>query len=178
MAKNIIADKMPLKLGCFFIVGLPLLALFMLAWGGHAYNRAKWDGVVDDLCKKNGGLVVYERPTIPKEEYDYYLKWGIPGKRNVIPSYGVPAYPGKYYRDFEPEKTIHSKGNPYEWGIRVTEGYDVIKNRDTGATIAKNTWYQRIGGTLIPPIVRGLDGYSCSYTASFEEPLSNLFIRE
>ena len=102
-------------------------------------SQVYWDHKVKELCEKDGGVTVYEKVELTREEYERN-----DGKNGGIrvPSEKSPLA-GKY--DFS-SKTINSDinaSNPHVWR---TEG--VIYRKSDGKELGKMVTYSRRGGDI------------------------------
>lgn len=60
-------------------IGLLLLVVLIgLWWGVPTYRKIKADALVDELCKKDGGITVHETVKLPVGRFDKYGNVNVP----------------------------------------------------------------------------------------------------
>ena len=116
-----------------------LLLPLILAGLGIAYceaNKAYWDHRVRELCKKDGGVTVFETIAISNEEFRL-----LPNVGGVVtlPSIGTENENHHYFE--KSKTTILHRSNPYVWRTDV-----VIVMRDSDRVMAKYATFHRRGG--------------------------------
>lgn len=120
------------------VIGLSLAAAWILVpfWevtGKQAY----YDAQVNRLCKKDGGIKVYETVKLPTERFDNYGNIGVRSKEYAKPT-------DEYY--FEAEDQYLRKGD----SILIKATTQVIRRSD-GKVLGESTRYGRGGGDLPGP---------------------------
>lgn len=123
----------------FGLIGL-LGLLFVLC----ELNKAYWDYRIREMCKRDGGLHLFESITI---SHDEFLAWG---GQDGVP--GVPIPLGNKTRIDIPifersEFTMIHQSQPHAW--RSTSEY--IRRSD-GKVLAKHISYSRRGGDFPSPM--------------------------
>jgi hypothetical protein len=118
--------------------------LFALLWLGASFwhgggRKVYYDTQVNRLCRKDGGVKVYETVKLPAEEYDQYAK------RNwILPDMTQEKSADKYY--YEVDYHHYRKGNP-----QMTRRQAKIIRRSDGKTLGESISYSRGGGDLPGP---------------------------
>ena len=121
--------------------------VFIAAWWGiPAYEKGRADSLVEELCKKDGGLKVYETVELPASRFKQY---GVvfPG-RGMLPALREEAKPGDEFffvldkKDVWPETGWH----PYVWRI----DQKLFRQAD-GKLLGEAISYSRRGGDPIGP---------------------------
>lgn len=119
-----------------------MVSLFVVLLHGGC-ERYALDRQMDELCKKDGGIKVYETVTLPAEMFD----------QNGDPFPGWRKRPaqerlGSDYR-LDEQTTYIKKGDPLKGqGELVRFDSKVIRNAD-GKVLGQQTSYGRSGGDLI-----------------------------
>jgi len=110
-----------------------ILLLVMTSFAFYEGRKTYWDAQVKEMCEKDGGVTVYERVKISKQDSRFLWEQGLP----------LPT-----------ENT--RKDSPYFWertetGIReanpkVVRAETLIKRRSDGKALGKSVRYWRSGG--------------------------------
>ncbi len=123
-------------------LGIALLAMGLLLAGCEKYAL---DRQMEELCKKDGGVRVYESVTLPPEMFD---QWGdpFPGWRGAEPEKRF----GPEYR-YLSKTTYLKRGSPFKL---FSEGELVLLNEKIVRTsdeklLGEATVYVRVGGETI-----------------------------
>lgn len=129
------------------------IVLFFLFWQGlPAYNKWQADELVDELCAKDGGIKVYETVTLPKERFNQWGQFVVPGKRVMKPNdeyyavWGITNIKGRHESSDIAALTI------YQQRISVQR---IIDSKTLGEAVI----YVRGGGDPIGPWMPS--SYSC-----------------
>lgn len=113
-------------------------------------QQSYWDARVRELCKKDGGVTVYEQVKITRREFD-----ALGGLNGTVP---VPirafAQPGTPYVAETKRFTIH------EWAPEVLRRETSIIRVADGKVLSRQIQYLRIGGDFPSPSHES--SYSCA----------------
>lgn len=127
----------------FFRIILGLIGLIALFFFYCEINKRYWDYRVTQMCKKDGGLHLFESIAISHEEF---LAWGgVDGVRGVpIPSeenmrFDIPIFERGEIKTISPHR-------PYVW--RSISKY---VRRSDGKVLAQHVLYARRGGDFPSP---------------------------
>jgi len=139
------------------IIGWVIASPFILIAGGIAFceaNKAYWDHQVKQMCEKDGGVTVYEKVELTKEEYES-LK---------IPFDKDGKFSTPYYR-VTTEYVVIS-GYP-----KVGKSGQIIVRRSDKKTLGMLTHYGRGGGDAIP--IDHPSHYGCENIDGINNNLTN-----
>jgi rRNA maturation protein Nop10 len=141
------------------LVSIPLLliGLVILAFSYTELNKAYWDYRVKELCEKDGGVTVFEKVKLSKEEYE--LNEGRNGAINVMSE--DTSKTAHQYAWKSITKVINSN-QPHVWRTEYVT-YRKSDNKELG------TWviYSRRGGDF-PTGVSHPSKFSCRDIEGFE----------
>ena len=115
----------------------------MLAVGATGCEKFALDRQMEELCKTDGGVKVYETVTLPPDAFD---QWGdpFPGWRGRKPEDRL----GPDYR-YVVERTYLKSGDPLKGEGRLTRyGIKIYRNAD-GKLMGEAIFYGRSGGDFI-----------------------------
>ena len=127
----------------FFRIALGLIGLIALFFFYCEINKRYWDFRVTHMCKKDGGLHLFESIAISHEEF---LAWG--GKDGVrgvpIPSeenmrFDIPIFERSETKTISPRR-------PYVW-----RSVSTYVRRSDGKVLAQHILYARRGGDFPSP---------------------------
>jgi hypothetical protein len=145
-----------MKILKWFFLG-PIL-LLIIVFSGCELNKAYWDYQVTKMCKKYGGVTVYEKVELSQDEYN---KYG--GVNGVIP---VPSEKSSRADKFEylakTEYTLMREANP-----KVGKSHSWIYRRTDKKVLGENVSYGRSGGDF-PTIIQHPSSFSCADVAGIE----------
>lgn len=121
-------------------VTLLVLSVYILA---SCTEKHELDRQMEELCKKDGGIKVYETIKLPPEmfdESDYtFPEWQ---KRARVDRLGSEFL-------FEEEKYVLKEGNPWLEKGRLIKFTEKIYRRSNHSLIGESISYGRAGGTLL-----------------------------
>jgi hypothetical protein len=124
------------------MVAMLFAAISLLALAGcerDALDRQMWE-----LCKKDGGVKVYETVTLPDSEF---TNSGTPLRRFIPLAKSIADYLGPDYRYVRNEEVLVGKNADIEKGEgRLTRVYYAIYRRSDGRLLGEAVWYGRGGG--------------------------------
>lgn len=128
----------------FFRIVFGLIGLLALLFALCELNKAYWDYRIAEMCKKDGGLHIFESITI---SHDEFLAWG---GQDGVPGVPIPLEDKKRIDIpiFERSEltTIH-QNQPHAW--RSVSEYIHIND---GKVLARNIFYSRRGGDFPSPM--------------------------
>jgi hypothetical protein len=101
------------------------------------------DRQMEELCKKDGGVKVYETVTLPPEMFD---QWG-----NPFPEWGTRTLENRLGPDFLliTDKATLKNGEPLKGDGRLTRYTEKIYRRADGKLLGEAVEYGRSGGDFI-----------------------------
>src|SRR5262245_2035437 len=114
------------------------LLLFALALCGC--QRFALDRQMDELCKKDGGVKVYEIVTLPPAEFDQVLHYKSTAKSTE--DYYGPQY--RYVR--ERVVLVGALADPYKGQGSLVRTHYAVYRRSDGKLLGENVEYTRAGG--------------------------------
>jgi hypothetical protein len=125
----------------------PTLGSFLVAATLIGCEKHDLDRQMEALCKKDGGVKVYETVLLPAGEFN---KEGIPLARYWLdPSLvGTSGQLGPSYRYKSFEETIKA-GEPMKGEGRLTRYVEEIHRVEDGRLLGRSVFYGRAGGDLI-----------------------------
>jgi hypothetical protein len=141
--------------------------LIVLAGCGYVpREREFWDGWVQDMCNKDGGVRVFKQVYISKAEIDLLGlvdgKIAVPAKRLAHPKSPV----------FAENKITHIRAsNPVVWRSEWT-----VVRREDEAVVAQWISYVRVGGD--PPTYAHPSTFTCPNPGKITSDLQKLFLVE
>lgn len=138
-------------------IPLVLIGLVILALAYTELNKAYWDYRVNELCEKDGGVTVFEKVKLSKEEYE--LNEGRNGAINVMSE--DTSKTAHQYAWKSITKVINSN-QPHVWRAEYVT-YRKSDNKELG------TWviYSRRGGDF-PTVISHPSSFSCRGIEGFE----------
>ncbi len=115
-----------------------LLLLIILIVVFYEGRKAYWDYKVEEMCKKDGGLKLYESVAIDRTQF---TKWG--GRNGIL---GVPHESDNrldvpFFRRTE-EVVLR------DWNPRVRRDETYYIRRQDGKSLGRYVYYSRVGGDL------------------------------
>lgn len=121
------------------------IILFFLVWQGlPAYNKWQADKLVDELCAKDGGIKVYETVTLPKERFNQWGQFVVPGKRVMKPN-------DEYYTVWE-ITNIRGRHESSDIGaLSITKSHFLLYRSKDKKLLGESIGYGRRGGDAIGP---------------------------
>jgi hypothetical protein len=121
--------------------GLIIVLLFLpIAMGCATPTQRELDAEVNRLCVVDGGITVYEKVTLPPEEFDKYGVFRIRFKRQATPA-------DKYYLEIH---TRYYRQGGYDEPSLWRDEYLVVRRRDE-KVLGKLVTYVRRGGDIPGP---------------------------
>ncbi len=123
---------------------LALMSICLLMAGCEKYAL---DRQMEDLCRQDGGVKIYETIALDPEEFD---KDGVPmgrfwSDRKLAGSVGRL---GPSYR-YETHQKVIKDGNPLKGSGRLTRFTQEIFRVNDGKLLGRSVWYGRAGGDFI-----------------------------
>ena len=142
-----------------WLFGVPavLVGLVVLSFFFFEARKSYWDSKVREMCEKDGGVIVYEKVMLTKEEYEKY--GGIDGVIQVPGETSSIAHKYLYLANYE-EKNINKNPNVYKRVISIYRKSDK-------KVLGKMTIYHRSGGDF-PTIISHPSGFGCKDLPNFE----------
>ncbi len=123
-------------LGWLLMIPVGIVLFLILTICFYEGRKAYWDSEVREMCEKDGGVKVYAKITIAREQYEKLPKSG--GSVAILPE----AHSKSDEPAFAVEKEIVLK----EWAPRVARWEKLIKRRSDGKVIGILVTYYRSGG--------------------------------
>ncbi|WP_146033018.1 hypothetical protein [Geothermobacter hydrogeniphilus] len=126
-------------------VGIPVaISLFVVIFSLLGCEKSSLDQQMEELCKKDGGVKVYETVTLPPEMFD---RWGdpFPGWRSRSQEDRL----GLGYR-YVVETTYLKKGDPLKGEGRLDRTVEKIIRMSDGKLLGESISYGRSGGDFLP----------------------------
>ena len=159
------------KVLLFFVVFMVApVAFFIVGLLGTEANKKYWDHHVRDLCEKNGGVQVYKKVKLTRDEYDRY--GGVHGAIPVPGENSSLASKSPYLSSRT--RTYIRKSNP-----RVSKWESVIFEKASRENLGKLTIYSRGGGDLALFFWAHPSSFSCRDIEGFQSDLERqVFIIE
>lgn len=139
---------------------LIVFVLFVLWWGVPTGRKMYYDGVVRELCAKDGGVKVYETVTLPTERFDKYGSVRIPLKEKMSST-------DEYY--YESSMHYYHKGHPELWRLH----FQIFRRLDN-KLLGEATSYARRGGDPISPMHDS--SFGCPIQADISDLEKQIFI--
>lgn len=160
---------------------LLVVAVVLLVDGCAGYvpgRKSYWDAKIKKLCEKDGGVTIYERIHISKEQIERGVlprtwpsgQFGV-GEPNISFSPRRLARPDAPVYSEVPKDTVLREKNP-----RVIRRETTVIRRADQAVVARWTTYSRSGGDLI--VVDVASGFSCPDPRKIWADFQRLFILE
>ena len=115
-----------------------------LALGTSGCERWRLDQQMEVLCKKDGGIKVYETVTLPASEFG---PGGEPLARYVPQAKSTEDRLGPDYRFVMTREILFGKGATTENGQgQLVRNHNPIYRRADGRLLGEQIWYSRSGG--------------------------------
>lgn len=118
-----------------FIPGV-IVAVLLISVGYYEGRKAYWDAKVEEMCRKDGGVKVYERVKISGKESE--LLWGKAG----LPLPTVSTRTELPYFWEQADTTLRN-ANP-----NIVRAQTMVKRRSDGKVLGVSVQYWRSGGDL------------------------------
>lgn len=137
------------------LVAIPITATLLLALAGC--ERWALDRQMEELCKKDGGIKVYETVTLPASDFNQFgepLGRYIQTKKSEDERFG-PDYKYVLKRDF----VVGPKARADLGEGQLTRWYQAIYRRADNKLLGEQIWYARSGG----------DGFTFGFQPSGKE---------
>ena len=126
------------------VVAIPLAAVLLLTLAGC--ERWALDRQMEELCKKDGGIKVYETVTLPASDFSNV---GQPLARYARLAMSEADYLGPDYRyAARREVLIGEDAKPQKGEGQLVRLYWAIHRRSDGKLLGEQVEYRRIGGDL------------------------------
>lgn len=146
-----------------------LAAVILLVVGAFVYceiNKVNWDRKVNEMCKIDGGIKIYDEILFSEMEYtDLLNQYG----ELYIPDEKFAKQTHAYYQSTSREYV--NKGNPMVWRSE----YRLIR-RDDEKILATTVFYTRRGGDFIGPWHES--SHSCPNVREIENMINLVFTVE
>jgi hypothetical protein len=145
-----------MKILKWFFLG-PVLLLIVI-FSGCELNKAYWDYQVTKMCKKDGGVTVYEKVELSQDEYKKY------GGVNGV----IPVRSEKYSRadkfDYlaKTEYILMRESNP-----KLSKSHSWIYRKKDKKVMGEFVSYGRSGGDF-PTIIQHPSSFSCADVVGIE----------
>jgi hypothetical protein len=118
-------------------VALTPIAVLVAGIGGCEARKAYYDSQVREMCRKDGGMTVFERVSVDRTDYarlgGSHGQIAVPEERSASPDY---PYVSNTTREIIKEDSF----------IRIIRTEGVIKRRVDGKVLARYVTYSRVGG--------------------------------
>lgn len=119
-------------------------AALMMAWLGVSFwyaggRKYYYDAWVEEMCAKDGGVKVFERAKLTKEEFERFAS-----RNFVVPSKELAEIDDAFYR--EHRETVINEGVP-----KLLRSRDTIIRKGDGKSMGESITYFRIGGAFPGP---------------------------
>lgn len=149
-------------------IKLTLFILFCLWLGIPTFNKWRADKLVDELCAKDGGVKVYETVTLPKERFNRWGQFFVPGKSAMKPD-------DEYYTI---TKTTNIQGR-YEssdiLSLSIYQDYLTLYRADGGKLLGDSISYSRRGGDAFGPWMPS--SHSCPNWLQNDDLIKQIFLK-
>lgn len=124
------------------LIAMPLIVILLLSLAGC--ERWALDKQMEELCKKDGGVKVYEKVTLPGSEFS---NTGEPLAKYIPLAKSDEDYLGPEYRYVRKIDVLVGKKADIEKGEgRLTHFYTAIYRRSDGRLLGESISYGRGGG--------------------------------
>ena len=125
-------------------------------------NKAYWDHKVKQLCEKDGGVTVYEKVELERDEFhklngNQYGEISIPEKR-----LGKTLVP--YYSEYSSQVLRDGYLRVYKYNLKIAR-------RSDGKVLGMKISYGRGGGDF-PTVIGHPSSFSCAKIPGFESNLT------
>jgi hypothetical protein len=125
-------------------VAMPLVALVAVPLAGC--ERWTLDRQMEELCRRDGGVKVYEKVILPPSDFD---KFGTPMGRYLNPDTPLDERLGPQYRYVEKNEILVDKNAKGDRGKgRLDRWYFAVYRRADDKLLGEKVSYQRGGGDL------------------------------
>jgi hypothetical protein len=106
-------------------------------------EKYRLDRQMEELCKKDGGVKVYETVTLSPGEYKALFEYKVAAKSQE-------KYYGPDYRYVSSSKHLVGRDGDAEKGrAELRRIYSAIYRRSDNRLLGESVWYSRVGGDLI-----------------------------
>jgi hypothetical protein len=130
----------------------------------YSPSKIYWGHKINQLCAKEGGVKIYEKVALSKEEYD-----ALP-KNNGLVSVPIKELANENQGYYSEDKTIIlNESNP---NIRRVDTF--IERKSDNKKIAQYTTFHRVGGD-IPTGIGHPSSYTCPDPVRILEEISKVF---
>ena len=154
-------------LGWLLLIPVAIVVVLILTVGFYEGRKAYWDSKVKEMCKKDGGVTVYEKISVSPDEYHRLPK--VDGSAAIVSE--VNSKPA------EPAFAVDKETVLKEWAPRVTRWESLVKRRTDGKVIGSMVTYYRVGGDF--PLSFGHPtSFSCPERKQFYMDQANFFAIE
>jgi hypothetical protein len=114
----------------------------MMALASASCSKYSLDRQMAELCKKDGGVKVYETATLSLADYEALTKYVV--KAKLTADYYGPKY---RYVD-ECKNLVGTDDGPEKGRGRLTRCYTAIYIRSENRLLGESVWYSRVGGDV------------------------------
>ncbi len=135
-----------------WVVLIPIVVL-VAGIGGCEARKAYYDSQVREMCEKDGGVTVFERVALSRDQYRE-----LGGSEGSIPVYAPSSeHPNEPY--FTETKTVYMReANP-----EIRRDDVLFKRRSDNVVLARFIYYARIGGDF-PTLLAHRSSKGCAQT--------------
>ena len=131
---------MKINLKHYVLLGFGLVVLYLLFWPSE---KDHLNAQMAELCKKNGGVKIYETVKLPPEMFDEY---GMLRNRKSVKENGhYVSYFGSDYALVE-EVLIIKNGDPTKGQGLLLRGHNFIRRVSSNKILGEAVQYGRAGG--------------------------------
>lgn len=106
-------------------------------------ERYALDRQMEELCKKDGGVKVYETVTLSPAEYDAVFNYVV--KHKTQEDYYGPDY--RYVS--ESKHLIGSEDSAAKGRGELTRHYSAMYRKSDNSLLGESIWYSRVGGEFL-----------------------------
>ena len=144
-----------------------LVACFLLNACGEA---GSWDAKMQVLCAKDGGMKIYEKVILPKDQFDQFgMPRGKEWDRSALASKLDPAYRYSY------EPVSLKRGDPLKGEVEMFKSTHKIYRQSDGKLLGESITYGRSGGDSFVARLLGGHPSSASCPAQPQNLVSGIF---
>lgn len=124
------------------VIATAMTAVFLLGLAGC--ERFALDRQMEELCKKDGGIKVYETATLPASEFS---STGQPLAKYIPLAKSEADYLGPEYKYVQQRKIIVGQGADIQEGEgQLSQWYSAVYRRSDGLLLGESISYGRGGG--------------------------------
>lgn len=150
--------------------GAVAIAILLAVWlGVPTFNKWRADGLVDELCAKDGGIKVYETVTLPAEMFN---KWG----QFEIPDEKAAKETDEYFRTWEITNIVGKRETSEFNELIVYRHHFKFHRKRDQKLLGELISYARRGGDPIGPWHPS--SYACPNKVGDIQAVTKIFIKQ